>query len=211
MDCDFLLNSNAVFSRKPSQPKFCSLLSQPFNCNTQSEVCSLWERKRLGAPPIPQNRLCALSSPAPPLPLPRGGSPLRAAPAAAPRQASTDPGPGRGPLLSPPPGAALRPPSAEPDVTVTGGRRGRCAPLAVQSPSGQVELGPANGAWKVRKDPALSPDPLPRRGPQRIHRPGAFSRFFSACCKEIAGSGKEIECRLAIKRETNGAFCLLSV
>lgn len=163
-----------------------------------------------GSPNPPKQARC----PQPPCPAaapPEGRVPLRAAPAAAPRQASPGPGPGRGRLLSPPPGAALRPPSAQPDVTVTGGRRGRCAPLAVQSPSGQVELGPANGAWKVRNDPALPPDPLPRRGPQRLHRPGAFSRFFSACCKQIAGSRKEIESRLAIKRETNGAFCLLSV
>lgn len=92
-----------------------------------------------------------------PQPFPRAGSPRPAAPAAPLRQARPEPAPGPGPLLSPPPGAALRPPSAPPDVTVTGGRRGRCAPLAVPSPGGQVGAGTRERSMEGEKRPRSSP------------------------------------------------------
>lgn len=207
LDCDFLLSSNTVFSRKPSEPKFRSLLSQPFNCNTQSEVCSLWGRKWLGAPPIPQNRRCALSPPAPPLPLPRRRSPLRAAPAAAPRQASPtrDRDGVRSSPRHPAPLSARRAPSRM-SRWRAGGEAGalRWQPRAR---AGRWSWDPRTEHGRWEKTPLFPPSAPP--GPVAAPSPGGFQPLLQRLLQ--TGSGKEIEPRLAIKRETNGAFSLLSV
>lgn len=138
--------------------------------------------KVTGGSPNPPKQALRPQPPCPTAASPEAQEPPASGTSSGSKAGEPDPGPGRGPLLSPPPGAALRPPSAEPDVTVTGGRRGRCASLAAQSPSGQVELGPANRAWKVRKDPALPPL-CPARS-----RSGSIARGLSAASSALAAN-----------------------
>lgn len=124
-----------------------------------------------------------------------------------------EPGTGAGTGSAPLPAARRRSPPAERPAGCHGdGREARPVRSAGSpEPERAGGAGTRERSMEGEKRPRSSPGPSAPPGPQRLHRPGAFSRFFSACCKQIAGSRKEIESRLAIKRETNGAFCLLSV